>query len=51
MRQHLIDTENWTEEQDQELVQRSHERVDLAIQFARDSEYPAPEEAMEKVFA
>lgn len=50
MRQHLIDEENWSEEQDQELVHRAHKRVDLAIQFARDSEYPAPEEAMEQVF-
>ena len=25
-------------------------RVDAAVQFARDSAYPAPEEALEKVF-
>ncbi|MBV1790166.1 thiamine pyrophosphate-dependent dehydrogenase E1 component subunit alpha [Marinobacterium sp. D7] len=50
MRRHLIDEEEWSDAQDQELVARTHARVDKAIQFARDSEYPAPEEALEKVF-
>lgn len=50
MHQHLIKTENWNEEQDQELVARTHTRVDQAIRFARESDYPAPEEALDKVF-
>lgn len=40
----------WTEEQDEALRAQARETVDAAIQFARDSEYPAPEEALEKVF-
>lgn len=50
-RQHLIDHENWTEADDTTLSTQAHARVDAAIQFARDSEYPAPEEAMDNVFA
>lgn len=33
------------------IVSRAHARVDDAIKFARESEYPAPNEALEKVFA
>ncbi|PSJ47860.1 pyruvate dehydrogenase (acetyl-transferring) E1 component subunit alpha [Zobellella endophytica] len=39
-----------TEAEDQHLVQAARERVDAAIRFARDSAYPAPETALEKVF-
>ena len=40
----------WTEEQDETLRKQARETVDAAIQFARDSDYPAPEEALDKVF-
>lgn len=50
-RQHLIDHESWSEADDQALVAKTRARVDAAIQFARDSDYPEPEEAMDKVFA
>lgn len=40
-----------TEDQDKELVAGSRARVDDAIAFGRESDYPAPEEAMEHVFA
>jgi pyruvate dehydrogenase E1 component alpha subunit len=33
------------------IVSKAREKVDEAIRFARDSEYPEPEEALEKVFA
>ncbi|WP_375739717.1 thiamine pyrophosphate-dependent dehydrogenase E1 component subunit alpha [Pseudomonas boanensis] len=32
------------------IDERARGRVDAAVRFARDSEYPAPEEAMDKVF-
>ncbi|MEP5982680.1 MAG: thiamine pyrophosphate-dependent dehydrogenase E1 component subunit alpha, partial [Marinobacter alexandrii] len=46
----LHDRYQWTEEQDEALRAQARETVDAAIQFARDSDYPAPEEALEKVF-
>jgi len=33
------------------IATTARRRVDVAIQFARESDYPAPEEALEKVFA
>ena len=33
------------------IMARARGRVDEAIKFARDSDYPAPEEALDKVFA
>jgi len=33
------------------LEARVKKEVDEAIQFGRDSEYPAPNEALERVFA
>lgn len=33
------------------ITERARGKVDDAIQFARDSDYPEPEEALEKVFA
>ncbi|MCY1526714.1 pyruvate dehydrogenase (acetyl-transferring) E1 component, alpha subunit [compost metagenome] len=32
------------------IEERARGRVDAAVRFARDSDYPAPEEAMDKVF-
>lgn len=40
----------WTDSQDQAVRKQAQERVDTAIKFAFDSEFPAPEEALEKVF-
>src|SRR5699024_12277458 len=39
-----------TGSQDADIIARSHAAVDEAIAFARESEYPAGEEALEKVF-
>ncbi|WP_445398611.1 thiamine pyrophosphate-dependent dehydrogenase E1 component subunit alpha [Zobellella sp. An-6] len=46
----LLEEDALTEAEDQRLVQAARERVDAAIRFARDSAYPAPEAALEKVF-
>ncbi|MCC7251624.1 thiamine pyrophosphate-dependent dehydrogenase E1 component subunit alpha [Hyphomicrobium sp.] len=40
-----------TDADNAEIVARARRKVDEAIKFARESEYPAPEEALEKVFA
>lgn len=40
----------WTEQQDKAMREHARETVDAAIKYARDSDYPAPEEALEKVF-
>ncbi len=50
MREHLKAQQGWTDSDDAALVECTRARVDSAITFARDSAYPAPEEAMEKVF-
>lgn len=40
----------WTERQDESLWGEAQETVGAAIEYARCSDYPAPEEALEKVF-
>lgn len=50
MRALLAKEEGWTDGDEAELTAKARLRVDEAIQFARDSEYPAPQEALEKVF-
>ncbi|MDD1780294.1 thiamine pyrophosphate-dependent dehydrogenase E1 component subunit alpha [Enterovibrio sp. ZSDZ35] len=50
MKSQLTELFNWTESEDVALVEKTRLQVDEAIQFARDSEYPSPEEALEKVF-
>ncbi len=50
MRARLGSEEGLTDEQNNEIVAQARAKVDEAIAFARDSEYAAPEEAMEKVF-
>ncbi len=50
MRAHLEAQHGWTDSDDAALVARCNARVDAAIAFARDSAFPAAEEAMEKVF-
>ena len=41
---------DWSESDDEALVSSTQQRVNNAIQFARDSDYPEPIEALEKVF-
>ena len=50
MRARLGSEEGLTDDQNAEIIQRARAKVDEAIAFARESEYAAPEEAMEKVF-
>ncbi|NVK39782.1 MAG: thiamine pyrophosphate-dependent dehydrogenase E1 component subunit alpha [Oceanospirillaceae bacterium] len=50
MREHLKANEGWSDADDAALVELTRSRVDAAIAFARDSAYPEPEEALEKVF-
>ena len=40
----------WSDFDDADLIERTRARVDAAIAFARNSAYPEPEEALEKVF-
>jgi len=50
MKQRLMAEGILTDAADAAFIAEAHAKVDEAIQFARDSEYAAPEEAMEKVF-
>ncbi|MGH1432608.1 MAG: thiamine pyrophosphate-dependent dehydrogenase E1 component subunit alpha [Neptuniibacter sp.] len=50
MTKRLTEVYGWSDEDDRKLVEEAHAIVDEAIQYARDSEYPEPEEAMDKVF-
>ncbi|MEH6649890.1 MAG: thiamine pyrophosphate-dependent dehydrogenase E1 component subunit alpha [Motiliproteus sp.] len=50
MRELLAAEEGWSEDDDAKMTAKAHQRVDKAIQFARDSAYPEPAEALEKVF-
>ncbi|MDD1792231.1 thiamine pyrophosphate-dependent dehydrogenase E1 component subunit alpha [Enterovibrio sp. ZSDZ42] len=50
MKTQLVGAFNWTRSEDDALIAKTQARVDKAIQFARDSEYPNPAEAMDKVF-
>lgn len=49
--QRLITAGTLTPRTDRDLVNTAHARVDAAIGFGRTSPYPAPEEALEHVFA
>ncbi len=49
-RQRLIDEGVMTEAQAEDIAARARGRIDEAVAFARESPYPRPEEAMEKVF-
>lgn len=49
-RQHLLDLGVLDEVGAAAIEERARGRVDGAVQFARDSAYPAPEEALEMVF-
>ncbi len=50
-RQRLIEEKVFTAAEADKLDAAVKKEVDEAIQFARDSDYPAPEEALERVFA
>ncbi|HBW10197.1 MAG: acetoin:2,6-dichlorophenolindophenol oxidoreductase subunit alpha [Pseudomonas sp. BICA1-14] len=49
-RQRLIDEGVLSEAQAEDIAARARRRIDEAVQFARESPYPRPEEALEKVF-
>ena len=51
LRDQLIKSGDLTDAEDKAIVARARKRVDEAIEFARASDYPAAEEALEKVFA
>jgi TPP-dependent pyruvate/acetoin dehydrogenase alpha subunit len=51
LRRRLEAEDGLTEADNDAIVARARRRVDEAIKFARESDYPAPEEALEKVFA
>ncbi|OYD23832.1 thiamine pyrophosphate-dependent dehydrogenase E1 component subunit alpha [Oceanimonas baumannii] len=46
----LLDDGTLTEPEDLRMIQAAREQVDAAICFARESAYPIPEAALEKVF-
>ena len=50
-RNQLIDEGYMTEDEASAIEARVKAEVDAAYTFARESEYPEPEEALEKVFA
>lgn len=50
-RQLLLDAGVMTEEEDRQIKLRAIEVVDEAIEFARNSDFPEPEEALQGVFA
>lgn len=50
MKKRLMADDGWSEGEDSELAKKAHSLVDEAIAFARESEFPKPEEALEKVF-
>lgn len=51
MRDRLIANGNLSADSDAKLGAGARGRVDAAIAFARESSYPAPEEALERIFA
>ncbi|MDO6563749.1 thiamine pyrophosphate-dependent dehydrogenase E1 component subunit alpha [Amphritea sp. 1_MG-2023] len=50
MKQRLLEQDLLNDTTDAALIEEAHAIVDDAIQFARDSDYAAPETAMDKVF-
>ncbi|MEH6471123.1 MAG: thiamine pyrophosphate-dependent dehydrogenase E1 component subunit alpha [Halopseudomonas sp.] len=50
MRALLVAEAGWSDGDEAAMTAKAHQRVDRAIQFARDSAYPEPAEALEKVF-
>jgi len=50
-RERLVSEGVFTEDQAAEMEQKARDEANEAIRFGLDAEYPAPEEALEKVFA
>lgn len=50
MKKLLLEEGVLSEQEDEQLTNQAKQKVDEAIEFARSSDYPEPEEAMEKVF-
>lgn len=50
LRQQLLDAEQITETELEDIDTRAKQQVDEAYQFARDSDYPKPEAALDDVF-
>ncbi len=50
LRQQLLDAEQVNEPELEEIETRAKKEVDEAYQFARDSDYPKPEAALDDVF-
>jgi len=51
LRTYLMTADELSEAEDKAIASRAQRRADAAIAFARESAYPRPEEAAEKVFA
>ncbi|HYA73144.1 MAG TPA: thiamine pyrophosphate-dependent dehydrogenase E1 component subunit alpha [Roseiarcus sp.] len=51
LRTYLMTADELSEAEDKAITSRAQRRADAAIAFARESAYPRPEEAAEKVFA
>ncbi len=51
LRTYLMTADKLSEAEDKAITSRAQRRADAAIAFARESAYPRPEEAAEKVFA
>lgn len=51
LRTYLITADKLSEAEDKAITSRAQRRADAAVAFARESAYPRPEEAAEKVFA
>ncbi len=51
LRAYLMTADKLSEAEDEAIASRAQRRVDAAVAFARESAYPRPEEAAEKVFA
>lgn len=50
LREHMLSNRVFTEADDITITVRARNKVDEAIRYARDSAYPEPEEALDKVF-
>ncbi len=51
LRTYLMTADKLSEAEDKAITSRAQRRADAAVAFARESAYPRPEEAAEKVFA
>lgn len=51
LRNSLVESEGATDKELEKIEKRVKQEVDEAYQFARDSEYPAPEDALNDVFS